>query len=100
MNAFCHRIRLKIGGYLAVLGKVDALIFCGGIGENSSIIRSKVCRDLTHIGFRLNDMKNNTINQSFACISSPESPSPIFVIKTEEEKQMARLALHTIRNDK
>ena len=50
---FCYRIKKYIGAYVAVLGSVDAIVFTGGIGENSSVIRERACEGLEHMGISL-----------------------------------------------
>ena len=50
LDMFCYRIRKYIGAYFAALGSVDALIFTGGIGENSPVVRSRTCKGLSALG--------------------------------------------------
>jgi acetate kinase len=80
-----YRIKKYIGSYLAILDSVDAIIFSGGIGENSPVIREKVLKGLEKFGILtdfLANKKNNTI------ISQEKSPIKVFVIKTNEEKEI------------
>ena len=53
MDMYCYRVKKYIGAYLAALGRVDAIVFTGGIGENSKIIRAGSCEGLS--GFRYYD---------------------------------------------
>jgi acetate kinase len=85
IDVFCYRIKKYIGAYTAVLGSLDAIVFAGGIGENSAKIRSLACQGLTHIGIELNEAQNeNTVNKQ-GCISNSNSPVKVLVIPTNEE---------------
>lgn len=84
---FCRSIRKEIGAFAAVLGGLDMLVFTGGIGEHAATIREEICRDLTHLGVRLDSTKNNV---SAAVISSVQSTCQVRVIATNEELMIAR----------
>jgi acetate kinase len=58
IELYCYRIRKYIGAYLAVLGGADALVFGGGVGENSPPVRSRVCEGLGWCGIELDEEKN------------------------------------------
>ena len=82
-----YRLKKYIGAYTAVLGRVDALIFTAGVGEMSSIIRSKVLEGLDILGIKYDPEKNKiarTRNAEFD-ISAPNSQVKIFIIPTDEE---------------
>jgi acetate kinase len=59
IEIFCYRVQKYIGAYLAAMNGADAIIFTGGIGENSAVIRSTICRDLSWLGVELNAKRNN-----------------------------------------
>lgn len=59
IDYFVYRIRRELGALAAVLGGLDALVFCGGIGENSRLIRRRVCEDLEWLGIDLDDAAND-----------------------------------------
>ena len=84
---FCRSIRKEIGAFAALLGGLDMLVFTGGIGEHAATIREEICRDLTHLGVRLDSTKNEA---SAAVISSVQSTCQVRVIATNEELMIAR----------
>jgi acetate kinase len=84
---FCRSIRKQIGAFAAVLGGVDMLVFTGGIGEHAPAIREEICRDLGHIGVRIDSAKNNAAKD---VISAAESACVVKVVATNEELMIAR----------
>lgn len=87
IDYFVFRIRREIGGMAAVLEGLDAVVFCGGIGENSPTIREAVLEAMEWIGIEL-DLDRNRANESV--ISSDRSRVRAFVIRTNEELMIAR----------
>jgi acetate kinase len=94
IDYFVFRIRRELGGLAAALGGVDALVFCGGIGENSARIRHRICDDLHWIGFDIDDARNR---RNETTISADASRAQIFVIKTDEGAMIARHTLDLMR---
>ncbi|PTW62701.1 acetate kinase [Breoghania corrubedonensis] len=90
IDYFAHRIRREIGALAAVIGGVDALVFTGGIGENSPLLREIVCQELGWLGFALDEEKNAANEIEIAAPSSVRC----FAIPTNEEIVIAR---HTAR---
>ena len=88
VDIFCYRIKKYIGTYAAVLGRLDAVVFTGGIGENAADVREKVCSDLSQLGIELDSDKNKTIAGQ-GSISSAGSSVKLFVIPTDEEAAIA-----------
>jgi len=86
VDVFCYNAKKFIGSYAAVLDGVDAVVFTGGIGENSAIIRRMVLENLDYLGIHL-DSKKNLKNS--VLISSPHSRVKLFVIRTDEEELIA-----------
>jgi acetate kinase len=84
---FCRSIRKEIGAFAAVLGGLDIFVFTGGIGERASAIREEICRDLGHLGVRLDPAKNNSQED---VISSAQSACLVRVVATNEELMIAR----------
>ncbi len=82
---FCHRVKKYIGAYAAVLGGFDAVVFTGGIGENSPRVRSECLKGLEFMGLQL-DEKNNQAN----AIRISTGPTQALVIPTNEELAIAR----------
>lgn len=89
LAAYVYRIRKYIGAYAAALGRVDALVFTGGVGENSAQIRSRCCRKLQLLGIVLDETRNNRTVDSVARINVTEQPVQVLVIRTNEELQIA-----------
>lgn len=89
-----RRAKKYIGAYIALLGKVDAIVFTAGIGENSAFVREKILQDLEPLGIALDKEANN---QNSKKISKPTSKIELFVIKTDEELQMAKEANDVLR---
>lgn len=85
IDYFTFRLRREIGAMAAVLGGVDALVFCGGIGEHAPSIRSDAVRGLDYLGLRIDDPANQ---RSEPKISSGELP--ILVVPTDEERVIAQ----------
>jgi len=89
IKIFVHRIKKYIGAYMALLGRVDGLIFTAGIGEHSTLIRAEICHGLEAMGIVI-DAKRNELHQTI--ISSEESAVKVLVIKTDEAREIARQA--------
>lgn len=84
---YVFRIQRELGGMAAAMGGIDTLVFCGGIGENSALIRARVCERLAWIGVEL-DHGRNRINDRV--ISSEFARTTVMVIPTNEELVIAR----------
>ena len=90
---FCYQARKHIGAFAAALDGVDTLVFSGGIGENASPIRERICAGLSYLGIIL-DPKANAAHA--AVISAPDSRVSVRVIRTNEELIVARHARSVI----
>jgi acetate kinase len=88
---FVGRVRREIGAMAAILDGIDALVFCGGIGENAASIRDRVCAPLGWLGLDLDADRNR--DGAFV-ISTPASRLKAYVVRTNEEAVIAR---HTLR---
>jgi acetate kinase len=94
---YVYRIRKYVGAYLAVLGRVDALVFSGGIGEHAAIIRREACGGLEHLGFVLDEAANIAAQgDQLAEIQSPSGAAKILVVPTDEELEIARQAARVV----
>ncbi|MBK1644709.1 acetate kinase [Thiocapsa imhoffii] len=88
-----HRIKKYIGAYYAELGRLDAIVFTGGIGENSMEIRCRACEGLETLGIKIDDRSNFCgEHRGERCISTPESQVRVLVIPTNEELEIAQQA--------
>jgi acetate kinase len=85
-----HRVKKYIGGYQAVLGEVDALVFTAGVGEFAWFMREKILNGLEGIGIIYDPKKNEMSHtrNTETIISKPESKIPIYIIPTDEELVM------------
>ncbi|HKV41598.1 MAG TPA: acetate kinase [Blastocatellia bacterium] len=90
IEVFCYRARKYIGAYLAAMGGADAVIFTGGIGENSPDIRARICDGLEWAGLTLDRTRNEQGVGDEGEISTDESRLRAYVIPTDEEKLIAR----------
>ncbi|AVX20939.1 MULTISPECIES: acetate/propionate family kinase [Carboxydocella] len=89
LEIFCYDVKKYIGAYLAVLNGVDAIVFTAGLGENSSVVREMVCRDLEALGIAIDAEKNQVRGQE-ADISAPSARVKVLVVPTNEELMIAR----------
>jgi acetate kinase len=89
LDMFVHRVVATVGGLVAVLQGLDALVFTGGIGEHSAVIRAQVAGALGFLGLRL-DPSANANTTSDAVISAPGSPIPTLVITAREDLAILR----------
>jgi acetate kinase len=96
VEAFCYRARKYLGAYLAVVGGAEAVIFSGGIGENSPLVRALICRAMDWCGLRLDGAANAAVLGRDGLISSPEATLKVAVIHTDEETIIARETIHLI----
>jgi len=94
VDFFCYQIKKAIGSLSATLDGIDILVFTGGIGENSAIIRDKICTNLTFLGIQL-DHSNNRSNQRV--ISDVSSHTQVRVIHTIESSIIAKDAWQLTR---
>ncbi len=88
-----HRIRKYIGAYYAELGRVDAIVFTGGIGENDADTRCRACENLENLGIKMDDDANLSPQSGERRISTVDSPVQVLVIPTNEELAIAQQAL-------
>lgn len=91
-----HRIRKYIGAYYAELGRVDAIVFTGGIGENDADMRCRACEGLEQLGIHMDDTANLAPLHNERRISTHDSPVQVLVIPTNEELAIARQSLAAV----
>ena len=89
IEIFCYRIKKYVGAYLAVLGRLDCLIFTGGIGENDIAVREKCLAGLEGLGIALDPAKNNERTEGIREIQTDKSVCKILVVPTDEEYEIA-----------
>jgi acetate kinase len=89
---FCYQAKKWIGAYAAALGGLDTLVFAGGIGENSPVVRARICEGLDFLGIILEKTRNA---KTAAVISKNSSRVTVRVIRTDEELMIARSVLRS-----
>ena len=97
LDMFCYRIKKYIGAYYAALGSVSAIVFTGGIGENSSAVRSRSCEGLSGLGITLDERRNSAASGGITEIQADESRVKVLVIPTNEELEIARQTVDVIQ---
>jgi acetate kinase len=96
LAVFCYRIRKYVGAYAAAMGGLDAIVFTAGIGENSPVIRERVCRDLGFLGVDLDDGKNATERGRAVDLATESSRVRVLLVPTNEERMIARETMRII----
>ncbi len=91
IDVFCYRVRKYLGAYLAALNGADAIVFAGGIGENSPLIRSRICAGMDWLGIELDEGRNSSVAGGVeGRIDKEGSRVAVWVIPTDEELLIAR----------
>jgi acetate kinase len=96
IDVFCYRARKYIGAYLACMGGADAVVFTGGIGENSPEIRARICEGLEWAGLKIDAQKNEEMVGREGLITADDSKLPAYAIPTDEELLIARDTVRVI----
>ncbi|UER55068.1 acetate kinase [Kineosporiaceae bacterium SCSIO 59966] len=93
LDVYCHRIRKYVGAYYAVLGRLDAVVLTGGVGENDQVVRERSLRGLEGLGIELDQDANARPDKGARRISTASSPVAVLVVPTNEELEIARQTL-------
>jgi len=96
LGVTCHRLKKYIGAYMALLGRVDALVFTGGIGENDAEVRHCACAGLEALGVALDTDANDAAATQARVISAVDSRVAVLVVPTDEELEIAQQALEAL----
>ena len=96
VDVFAYRVRKYVGAYLAVLGRLDAVVFTAGIGENSPEIRAECCRDLEHLGITCDPRRNTAAKQGVREIQLESGSTKVLVVPTNEELEIAQETVETV----
>lgn len=96
LTMFCYRLKKYIGAYLAALGGADCIVFTGGIGENSTVVRQMSCKGMERLGIVLDTQKNHQRHNEIFEIQATESTVKILVVPTDEELEIATQTLQVI----
>lgn len=89
LDMYTYRIKKYIGAYMAALGRVDALVFTAGVGENSAFIRRRACEGLENLGIAIDAAKNEGAIDGVTEIQAEDSAIKVLVIPTNEELEIA-----------
>jgi acetate kinase len=89
LDMYCYRIKKYIGAYYAVLGRVDAVVFTGGIGENDAWVRAQACRGLEALGIDIDSERNSRHCEGPFAIHRDGSAVCMLVVPTDEEYEIA-----------
>ena len=90
LEMYCYRIKKYVGAYTAAIGNVHALVFTAGVGENSDVVRERVCSNLQNIGYKIDVEKNRGVRGKELDIATTDSPIRILIIPTNEELMIAQ----------
>ena len=88
IDVFCYRVKKYISSYIGALNGVDAIIFTGGIGENSPQIRSQILSEMDRLGIQMDENLNDSVPENKK-VNSEESGVDVYVIPTNEELVIA-----------
>lgn len=104
INVFAHRTRKYIGAYAAAMGGLDAIVFTGGIGENSASMRGRILQRLEFLGVILDEDRNRDASihsdDDYALITTERSRVETIVVKTNEELMIARQSRKLVATSK
>ena len=93
LDVYCHRLKHYVGAYYALLGRVDAVVFTAGVGENDDIVRLQSMTGLERLGIAVDPDRNAGRIKTETWISPDDSEVAVLVIPTNEELEIARQAL-------
>jgi acetate kinase len=99
IEIFCYRARKYIGAYLAAMGGADAVVFTGGIGENSPDVRARICAGMEWAGLKIDDARNQETVGREGKISVEDSKLQAYAIPTDEELLIARDTVRVIKGE-
>jgi acetate kinase len=97
LDVYCYRVRKYVGAYAAALGRLDALVFTAGIGENSAGVRAGVCQGLEGLGIVLDRDRNRARSSGPRTVSADGGAVAVLVVPTDEELEIAEQTLAVVR---
>lgn len=100
IDMYCYRIKKYIGAYTAALEGIDAIIFSGGVGENSPAIREKIMNGFQWLDIRIDTIQNNATNGTEANITGDACATDVWVIPSDESRILAEQAVGLMNKDK
>jgi acetate kinase len=96
LEVYCYRIRKYVGAYTAALGRVDALVFTAGVGENNATVRANVCAGLAGFGVAIDHDRNAGRPAGARTVSTDDSAVAVLVVPTNEELEIATQVLSVL----
>lgn len=96
LDVYCHRLKHYVGAYYAHLGRVDAIIFTAGVGENVPEVRARTLANLEPLGITLDMARNQETGRGVRRISADDSAVTVLVVPTNEELEIARQTLAAV----
>jgi acetate kinase len=97
LEVYCHRIRSYVGAYAAQLGRVDAIVFTAGVGENAADVRARSLAGLEAFGVEVDAALNGERAKAARRISTDDSRTRVLVVPTNEELEIARQTLEVVQ---
>lgn len=98
LETYCYRIKKYVGSYMAVLNRTDAIVFTGGVGENSDVTREWALAGMENLGIKIDAAKNDGLRGKAQEISSDDSNVKVFTIPTNEELVIAQETEKVLNN--
>jgi len=98
LNMYEYRMIKYIGSYFAALNGADVLVFTGGVGENQTATRERVCNSFKYMGLKIDETINANSRGQEVLISTPDSSVKVVVIPTDEEYMIASDTMQIIKN--
>ncbi|MFI5781019.1 acetate kinase [Nocardia sp. NPDC051570] len=95
-DVYVHRLRRYIGAYLVELGRVDAITFTAGVGENNAQVRADALAGLSRFGITVDPVRNTAKDRAARHISPPDAEVAVLVVPTNEELAIARAAARLV----
>ncbi|MGH8774131.1 MAG: acetate/propionate family kinase [Jiangellaceae bacterium] len=96
LDVYCYRIRKYVGAYYAALGRVDAIVFTAGVGENDPVVRSRALARLEALGIEVDAARNAAPERGARMISPDGAAVAVLIVPTNEELEIARQALTAV----
>jgi acetate kinase len=97
LDVYCYRIACAVGAMAVSLGGLDAIVFSGGVGEGSALVRTRVCARLAFLGVQL-DEGRNTVATPDADVALGDSRVRLVVVRAREDVIAARAVRNLLRN--
>ena len=97
IDVYVHRIKGYVGAYYAQLGRLDVISFTAGVGENAPLVRERALAGLEGLGIRIDPARNEAQSRGARVISADDSAVTVLVVPTNEELEIARQTLATVR---